>query len=63
MAVLISCQELSKSFGARPLFDGLTLGIAESGAAASILGTGSPFPVPPQRRRARRPGRRFAVGL
>ena len=37
MAILISCQELSKSFGARPLFEGLSFGLFE-GERTGLIG-------------------------
>ncbi|MDD5628325.1 MAG: ABC-F family ATP-binding cassette domain-containing protein [Elusimicrobia bacterium] len=37
MAVLLSCQGLSKSFGARPLFEGLSFGIA-AGDRTGLIG-------------------------
>ncbi len=37
MAILLSCQNLSKSFGARPLFEGLTFGLSE-GERTGLIG-------------------------
>ena len=37
MSILISCQELSKSFGARPLFEGLSFGLFE-GERTGLIG-------------------------
>ncbi|MDX6769420.1 MAG: ABC-F family ATP-binding cassette domain-containing protein [Elusimicrobiota bacterium] len=37
MAILLSCQKLSKSFGLRPLFEGLSLGLFE-GERAGMIG-------------------------
>jgi ATP-binding cassette subfamily F protein uup len=37
VAFLLSCQDLTKSFGARPLFDGLTLGF-EEGERVGLIG-------------------------
>ena len=37
MAILISCQELSKTFGARPLFQGLSFGLFE-GERTGLIG-------------------------
>src|SRR5260370_124926 len=37
MAVLISCQGLSKSFGSRPLFEGLSFGLYE-GERTGLIG-------------------------
>lgn len=37
MSILISCQELSKSFGARPLFGGLSFGLFK-GERTGLIG-------------------------
>jgi ATP-binding cassette subfamily F protein uup len=37
MAILLSCQNLSKTFGARPLFEGLSFGLFE-GERAGLIG-------------------------
>ena len=37
MAILLSCQNLSKSFGARPLFEGLSFGLSE-GERTGLIG-------------------------
>ncbi|HTB34170.1 MAG TPA: ATP-binding cassette domain-containing protein, partial [bacterium] len=37
MAILLSCQNLSKSFGARPLFEGLSFGLFE-GERTGLIG-------------------------
>jgi len=37
MAILLSCQDLSKSFGARPLFEGLSFGLSE-GERTGLIG-------------------------
>lgn len=37
MAILLSCRELSKTFGARPLFEGLSFGLFE-GERAGLIG-------------------------
>jgi len=37
MAILLSCQNLSKSFGARPLFEGLSFGLCE-GERTGLIG-------------------------
>jgi ATP-binding cassette subfamily F protein uup len=37
MAILLSCQNLSKSFGARPLFEGLSFGLAD-GERTGLIG-------------------------
>ncbi|HAT72259.1 MAG TPA: ABC transporter ATP-binding protein [Elusimicrobia bacterium] len=37
MAILLSCQDLSKSFGARPLFQGLSFGLSE-GERTGLIG-------------------------
>ncbi len=37
MAILLSCQDLSKSFGSRPLFEGLSFGL-EEGERTGLIG-------------------------
>ena len=37
MAILITCRELSKTFGVRPLFDGLTFGLSD-GERTGLIG-------------------------
>ncbi|OGR72672.1 MAG: hypothetical protein A2089_14255 [Elusimicrobia bacterium GWD2_63_28] len=37
MAILLSCQDLSKSFGSRPLFEGLSFGLSE-GERTGLIG-------------------------
>jgi ABC transport system ATP-binding/permease protein len=37
MSMILSCQSLSKSFGARPLFDGVSMGVAE-GECLGVIG-------------------------
>ncbi len=41
MAILISCQGLTKAYGSRPVFDGLSLGIAEGDHAGIVGANGS----------------------
>ena len=37
MAILLSCQKLAKSFGARPLFEGLSFGLSD-GECTGLIG-------------------------